>query len=413
MPNGAGVYVYETTQFKTVLLRVVLQASLDDTTSLTALLPFVLRRGTREFPGVMEITRHLEEMYGASFGIRVEKVGERLLLSFRLEVADPGYLPGGHDLVEQALDFLRDVIFDPALTEKKLLRTDYVRQERENLTRLVQGLVNDRDGYAIERCLQNMCETEPFGRFEYGCEEDLGPIRPIGLTKHWRHLLEVAPMDVYVVGRVGTVKVERLVRERFGHQRRQPVQLPRSELRPAPRRPRRVEEKLPVKQARLVMGYRCSTPFKSRGYPAVAVMNAILGGTQTSKLFRTVREKESLVYSIFSLLEKEKGLMLISAGTDLKKVRKVETLVRKELDGLRRGDVTADEIRFAKNYLENQLRGVEDSPSTLCHFDVERRLGGRPESPQKAASSIAAVTRGAIAEAARGIQLDTIYLLRE
>jgi predicted Zn-dependent peptidase len=119
MPNGGGVYVFETTQFKTVFLRVVLQAPLDDTTSLTALLPFVLRRGTKRYPNVMAITRHLEEMYGASFDIQVSKVGERLLVAFRLEVADPGYLPDGRDLVERGLDFLHEMIYEPALTEKK------------------------------------------------------------------------------------------------------------------------------------------------------------------------------------------------------------------------------------------------------------------------------------------------------
>jgi len=414
LPNGVGVYVRETTRFKTVYLRATLQAPLDDDTSLSALLPFVLKRGTTRHPNVLAMTRYLEELYGALFDIDVAKIGERLVVSFRLEVIDPGYLPtGGPDVVVEALDFLRDVIFHPVVNDRGHLDTDYVRQERENLVEMVDSLFDNRPHYALERCIEEMCGDEPFGRYEYGTVEALKAIRPPGLTRHWQHLLDTAPLDLYVVGRVDAVQLERSIRERFGRAGRHAGPLPRATRRPAPARPRRVEDRADLQQSRVVLGYRCNAGFETRQWPALAVMNAIFGGITTSKLFQAVRERESLAYSVNSFLEKEKGILFVTAGISAKSVKKFEAIVKEELEQLRRGEITADELRNAKNHLEDQLRGVEDSPGTLTLFDLERRLAGRLETPEQAAAEIAQVTRGAIAEAARGVQLDTIYLLRE
>ena len=103
--------------------------------------------------------------------------------------------------------------------------------------------------------------------------------------------------------------------------------------------------------------------------------------------------------------------MLIDSGVDREKVEEAKEAILNELEAVRRGDFTGEELEFARLSLQNSFRSVGDSASGLDSFYLTQTLLGIPETPEDQGEQLAGVTREMVMEAARGVTLDTVYLL--
>src|SRR6185295_13773457 len=99
--------------WKTVFIDVFLSRELDGRAASFAILPHLLKRGTRKVASLRAMTRRLEELYGASMASDILKVGELQVLLVRLEIANPKFVPGSPRILEEGLDLLADLLFDP------------------------------------------------------------------------------------------------------------------------------------------------------------------------------------------------------------------------------------------------------------------------------------------------------------
>src|SRR2546425_7251293 len=115
LPSGAMLHVNSTKKLKTILVKATLTGDLDTSVTRKALLPMVLRRGTRRLPDMKAIHRHLEDLYGASLTSDVSKIGEWHAVKFRLEFVNDRFLPAGGAIRREAVAFLRELLFDPRL----------------------------------------------------------------------------------------------------------------------------------------------------------------------------------------------------------------------------------------------------------------------------------------------------------
>src|SRR5262249_44310224 len=136
------------------------------------------------------------------------------MIVFRLEVVNDRFAPRKIHALEKSLEFLWKILSQP-VTAKGGLRPDYVAQEKENLRRLIEGMINDRMSYAYERCIQEMCKGEPYARYEYGRLEEIDPITPKQLLQLHTRLLREAPVDLFVSGDVEGKNVAALVKRIF------------------------------------------------------------------------------------------------------------------------------------------------------------------------------------------------------
>ena len=112
--KGITVHNIVTDKFKTNLYAVFLAIPLskEDVTK-NALITAVLRRGTENIKTQEEISKKLEEMYGASFDCGVEKTGDNQVLKFYLETINNEFLPEQEDNLEKAIKILLEVVFNP------------------------------------------------------------------------------------------------------------------------------------------------------------------------------------------------------------------------------------------------------------------------------------------------------------
>lgn len=409
--HGVILHLLETENFKTTTVHAYLHQPLRaDTATANALLSQVLPRGCEGLPSALEIARHLQRLYGAELGADIVKKGERQLLQFALEIPADRFLPGEANLFRRGLDVLARVVTRP-VRQGGLLRSEFVEQERENLRRRIEGLINDKRAYAVARCFQEMCRNEPFGVYKYGRVEDLAGLDPAELTRRYGEVLRTSPIDVFVVGAVNPEEAAEAVLAAFAIPDHAPVEPPATPVARPVEAVHRVEERQDVNQGKLSLGLRTQTGKRDPGYDALVVANSILGGGAHGKLFQNVREKASLAYYAFSQLEGHKGVMVISSGIEFAKYEQALAIIQEQLTDLQAGKITDQEWSASLNSLMLDLRTADDRPGAKIGLHLDGVIAGRPHTTAERVAALRSVTRDQAVAAAKKIELDTIYFL--
>jgi predicted Zn-dependent peptidase len=411
LPGQVTLHLAPSDKFKTAAIKVFFRTDLDaDRATEIALLPSVLRRGSRSHPSQRALTQHLERLVGSQLGADILKIGEQQVLTVKMEVAGDTFLPAGTNAFARACELLREILLDPALDERGLFPANVVAQEKEKQGQFIDGLLNDKASYAAERCSREMCKGEPFDVYEYGKKEDLARVTPESLTACWRRLIATAPLDVFAMGTLPDDASRTLARS-FSLARGPLAALRGTTRNPAPRPPREIREPMPVKQGKLCLGLRTKDRIEDPGYTALIVMNGVLGAFAHSKLFRNVREKAGLCYYASSALERTKGLLFIQSGIERENFEKARDLCLEQLAAIGRGEVSQEELDNTRRALRLSYRSLLDKPAQLANTVYTLALGGRDVPLATIAGAVEAVTKDEIVAAARGVWLDTVYFL--
>lgn len=411
LPGNINIHLFPTNKFKTVLVSVFIQQVLDkELAAKTALLPAVMEQGTKKYPTYKDLKRKLEMLYGAEVGTDVLKKGERHILSFSLEVVNDKYACG-EELLKEGFSILKSILTEP-LVENGGFKKEYVEQEKEQLAKEVKGLINDKVNYALERCVQEMCAGERFGVYKYGDLEHLEKVAPDELYGYYSSLLQENPVDIFLVGEVEPKTALSLVEEAFSFPRKGEFSLPPVDTGPTPSEVRYREERLPVNQGKLTLGFRTNTLYRDEDYPALLFYNGILGGFPHSKLFQNVREKASLAYYAFSRLDKHKGIQLVASGIEVGNYQRALEIIQDQVELIKKGEISREEMENTRRALINQLRIVGDSPYNLVNFFLDSLVGGREESAEEMIKRIEKVKEKDVIEVAGKVRMDTIFFLR-
>jgi predicted Zn-dependent peptidase len=411
LKNGINLYIHPTSKFKTILVQLILHRHLkEEDVTACSLLPSVLQRGCGRYPTRQELAYKLEELYGSELMSEVAKKGERQLVSFTLDIVHDQYLPGEGDLLRKSLEILREVLTDP-VREGDGFKAEYVSQEKEQHERVIRGLINDKIAYSMERCLQEMCKDEPFGIFKYGTLERLKETTPASLYDFYRSFLSESPADLHVSGDVDMEIVQSLAEKVFDFPRGNEAHIPETLVKSGVGEVRYLRDEMDVSQAKLVLGYRTGLTYADDDYFPLLVYNGILGAFAHSKLFQNVREKASLAYYAYSRLEKHKGLLLISAGIEVKQYEQALAIIKEQVENMVSADFNDEEFNNTVSALRNQYMVEEDHPGLLVNRALDGVLAGREEDTASLLQRLEAVTREDVARVAAQVELDTVYFL--
>ncbi|QXM05801.1 EF-P 5-aminopentanol modification-associated protein YfmF [Crassaminicella indica] len=405
------LHIIKTDKFKTNLVSVYLKRPLiKEEVTKNALLSMVLPRGTKNYTNSMAISKKLEELYGAFLGSDVAKKGERNIIQFRMQLINDQYVKD-QNLLAKGMEILNEYINDPYIING-FFKKDYVDQEKENLIERIVGRKNDKMKYAYDRCIEEMCKDESFSLYQYGNIEDLKNITNQSLYEHYKNIIHTSPIDICVVGNFDENEIEELVSQKLKFKQEDVVSIGREKIEYIPESIKKIEEEMDIRQGKLNLGYRTNIPFESKRYYALLVYSNILGGGPNSKLFKNVREKESLCYYIFSRIEKFKSLMMIGSGIEFSNYDKAVSLIEKEINEMNHGSFSEEDIESAKNSIITSIRGMTDSPYMLADFYYSQAISDSDETLETMIENIRKVNKEQIIEAGENICLDTIYFLR-
>ncbi|MCQ4923839.1 insulinase family protein [Tissierella carlieri] len=408
--NGIHLNLIKTDKFKSNLLSYYFLRPLSkEEVTRNALLPLVLKRGTAEYDTNLKIQRKLEETYGASLSISINKRGEKHVLRFTVETVNGDYVGDG-DYIYEVINLLKSIIYNPAL-EKGYFRRDYVEQEKENLKHRIEGRINDKRSYALDRCIEEMCRNEKFSIFPLGNIDDLENIDEGILYKHYQNVINTSPIEIFYVGEYDEKLIE-YIKNIEKVERDSVITMPREQIISGVQTKNMVHEDLDVTQGKLVLGYRTGIPYEDRLYNGLIVASDILGGGPNSKLFRNVREKESLAYYITSTIYKYKSIMLIDGGIEFNNFEKTIDIVKEQLEEMKHGNFTDEDIEVSKKSIKSSTESIRDSIFLISEYFFSQILSEDIRSLEEVLKDIDSVTREEITEAMSKVVLDTIYFMK-
>lgn len=411
--------VYLTTErtdkFKTGCISITLCLQLSrKNAARNALLPKVLLRGCGRYPDMQTLSAALDEMYGASVEPLVRKKGEVHCIGLYADFVDDAFVPDGERVLEGVTELVGQILLCPA-TRAGLFNSDYVKSERENLADRIRARINDKQQYAVSRLKELMCAGEPYSVDTLGEKpEDALKLSPITLTKYYREIIETARIEIFYCGSAEPARVETAVTDALEALPRAEGELeqPFTDIKMTTGEVRYFSESLDVTQGKLSVGFRLGEIMKKPDLASLLVFNALYGGSVTSKLFLNVREKLSLCYYASSHIERHKGLMIVSSGIEIEKYDEALAEILRQLELIRQGEISDEELSNAQKSVVTDLRSAMDSQAQLENFYLGQAIDSLTYAPDVLAELVRNVSKADILAAAESIRLDSVYFLK-
>ena len=378
--------------------------------SRNALLPAVLLRGTKAYPDLRAITLRLDDLYGASVGTLVRRVGDYQTTGFYCGFMEDRFALEGDAILEPMLEFVGQLLLEPVL-EDGCFREDFVESEKRNLIASIESQLNDKRAYAMEQMIRTMCKGDSFGIPRLGEISDAQAVTPRDLYDHYQKILRESRVELLYVGSAPQEQVAALLKDLFDRIDRNYVNLPeQSPLRTGPESD--TVREMDVNQGKLCMGLVSDITIRDAGFVPMQLLNHIFGGGMTSKLFMQIRERQSLCYAIGSGFHGSKGLMTVSAGIDSGMKEAVQQGVMAQLEACCRGEITPEEVTAAKESLRSSLLATQDSPGALEGYYATAALSGLPLTPDAYIQAVEETTLEQIVAAAKTLKLHTVFFLK-
>ena len=377
--------------------------------AMNALIPSVLLGGTRRYPDIRSISRALDNLYGATVGTLIRKKGETQLVGFYADYIEDELV--GEPIFQKMAELLGELLFHP-LTEEGAFLGRIFDGEKQKLTDAIEAVVNDKRAYATEQMLKTMCAGEPYGVPRTGDAADLKPVTARGLYEYYQKILAQSRLELFYMGR----QSPRTAADIFANILQQ---LPRGRVDGAQSAPlfvqaheKTVEKRLKLSQSKLSMGLRTERTNTIDTLARNMVMSVVFGGGPNSKLFRKVREEQSLCYYVGASFDKYKDVMIVSAGIDAGQRDAVKDEILRQLSLCAEGNITEQELEVAKRQLDAAFRSVMDSPASLDDFYIGQTVLGASYSVEELMQAVQRVTGEQVMAAAQAVKPDTVYFLR-
>ena len=412
--EGIKLHTIKTDKFKTNLISIFLTTKISrDNVTKNALIPSVLKRGTKSTPSQEQISKELEDMYGASFDCGLDKTGDNQVLKFYIETINDNYLPTQNEnILQKSLEKILEIVFNP-YTQNNAFCRDYIMQEKNNLKNIIQGKIDNKARYALDRCIEEMYKNEPFGLYKYGYVEDLDKIDENNLYDYYKQLINNCKIDIFVSGNVDTEFIKTL--EENENLKKLNSRKPEYEAHKiVPKnadKEKIIEESMDVTQGKLVIGLDINIKDEKEKY-IVLLYNSILGGSATSKMFQNIREKENLAYVANSVYFRHKNNIFINCGIEIENFQKALKLTKQQIEDMKNGNFTDEEIENSKKGIIATINGIDDEQDTVISYYFGQELAKTKVSLEEYKKIIEKISKEEIINIAKQVSIDTIYFLK-
>lgn len=414
--KGIKLHKINTDKFKTNLIAVFLTTDLNrENVTKNALISSILRRGTMELKNQEEISKKLEEMYGAAFNCGLDKIGDNHVLKFYMDTINNLYLPNNsEDLLNLSIQNLLSIVFNP-LVENGKFNEQYVEQEKNNIKQLIEGKIDNKARYAQDRCIEEMFKNENYGLYKFGYVEDLEKIDAKNLYEYYETLINECKIDIFISGKIDE-NVEQLIKENVQIQKlkeREPkFQKTNISKKQMPKEEKEVTESMEVTQGKLVLGLDIDIHEEDLKYD-VLVYNSLLGGSATSKLFQNVREKANLAYVASSSYLRHKNIIIINSGIEIENYQKALEIIKQQIDEMKQGNFEEKELEDTKQSIIATIKTILDEQDTQITYFFGQELSENKITIEDYEKRIQKITKQDVTNISNKIYINVIYFLKD
>ncbi|MDR0922084.1 MAG: insulinase family protein [Lactobacillales bacterium] len=413
LKKGVTLTVIPTEKFKTVRVLIRFSTMLEEeTVTKRTLLSSLLETNSKNYPVQTDISEKLAEMYGTSFNIYVGRKGNHHWLSLAMNFVNDKYLNDENEnVLDEAIRFIEEILFSPNIQGGKFHEETFQR-EKENLKQYMDSVKEDKQYYASlalnklffrDSAVQGM---PSFGKSEY-LEKETSQ----SLASYYRQVLTQDDVDILVIGDVE----EKEIAEKFSKLPFVDRLAPLGNIFYTPTENNVINQRVErehLAQSKLNLAYRLPIRYDSPRYFALQVFNGLFGGFAHSKLFMNIREKESMAYYASSSFDSFRGLLTVQTGIDAKNEKRVLHMIHEELENIRLGNITKDEMEQTKAMLKNSyLLGLDNANSLIEKQFIEELIPKSSYSQEEWMKLIDFVTKEQVMKIAEEVELQAIFFL--
>jgi len=384
----------------------------EETASQNAIVPFLLRRGHKSCPDFTKLNEKLCDLYGAVLDADVGKYGGYQVLEISIKSIDDRFAIENENLIEESARLLSSVVLEPKITDGVFDEED-IKLEKQNIIDTIESEINDKRTYAISRCISEMCKGEAIAVKKYGSREKAEAITSKTAAEAYGSIIKSSLIEIMFTGSGNAEIAKEIFKKSFAELKRTPVAYAPVELKYSADKINNITDAMEeLSQSKLVMGFRTGRTDDAKQLNSIRLMVALFGGTPFSLLFQNVREKLSLCYYCAARFDRFTNIMLVDSGILAENKEKAYSEILNQLDALKKGSFTDDELQAARLAVQNSLKSVSDSLDGIEDWYMTQLLYNTQVSPVDDARMFDDITKQDIINAANAVTLDTVYFLK-
>ena len=409
--NSYRIHTIKTDKFKNCSMEIMFRNKLEkEEITDNNMLVDMLMHSSKKYPKRRDVAIELENLYSASLRGFSTRIGNSILLSFVLDFLNPKYCENGY--LNDVISMPFEMLLNPNVGDNEEFDQRSFNIIKNRIKSEIESLKENAAKYAIRRSLNNMDDNSPSSYYMVGYLDDLENITPSSLVETYNNVLDNYICDIYVIGNLDMDEVVSIIKKKFINRT---IKQNKKELYVDNQLRKKyidIEETGKYEQDSFVMIYNLDNLTKRERDFVIHLYNIILGsGGLTSKLYKYLREENSLCYNVSSMYQKYDNLLMIYSGIDAKDKELCIKLVEKSMDEMKKGEFTSDELDNAIKTVISSIKMSEDTQGGIINNYLFNDLDQLPLYDERV-KEFKTVTKEEIMIVAKKVKLKTIYLLK-
>ncbi len=403
------LHLIKTDKFKSITVKVSFHRVIKkNEITIRNILSDMFMQSSKKYNSKRDLTIKAQDLYAAGLRTTNSRLGNYINTDFYLTVLNDKYTEEGN--FASSLEFLSEIVFNPDV-ENGQFNEEKLDIVKSTCRSALNSIKEDASNYSLIRMAEEFGKGEPISYRMIGYLEDLDDITGKSLYDFYLDMIKNDFVDIFVIGDIDIKGTTDLIKKYFKFGVLKKLKVPFMVDEKKPRRSKLVlNEKIDNTQSKLAIGCRLNDLNEyERGYP-LTLFNVIFGGCSDSKLFKEVREENSLCYTIYSITNKLDNVLLIRAGIDKENYKKTVSLIEKNLKDMCNGKFDETDILMAKEYYNTALEEIEDSQSKIINNYLMMELINADDIDVKR-EKMNKVTKSEIVRVAKKVTIDTILCL--
>lgn len=408
--NSFNVYTIKTDKFKTAHMEIIFrrQAKKEEMCA-QAFLADILMMASNKYPKRKDVVTKLEELYRTSIYATTIRTGNVLSTNFILDFINPEYI--------NEKGYLKEVIKLPF----EMLQNPHVVNEefdlkqfnlvKESIKREIEAIKENPMKLCISNAFNLMDKDSPTTYPLLGTLKDLNKITPSNLYKTYRNLFKENTCDIFIIGNLDMDETVSLIKKYFKNRyiiEKDLDMLVDNRIVKKPKVGSCASDNI---QANLVMIFNLLDLTEKERNATFQTFNYLYGnGGLTSKLYQSIREKNSLCYGVSSMYLKNDNLLLVQVSLDNENVKKAVSLIKKDLNSMQNGEFSEEELDNAKNNMIVSLDLAGDNNVSILNNHVFNVYANLP-TIEKRKELYQSITKEEIIKVSKKVKLNTIFTL--
>lgn len=407
--EGYRLHCIRSSKFKktNVIINFKRKAKKQELTTRT-LLSKILMESTKKFNNRRLMAIETENLYDLYLGSSSYLSGNYAVVSLEAIFLNDDYTEEG--LFSKAIDFLLEVLMCPNVKKNSFTKEAF-SLVKESLKEDIETFKDDPARYSYYRLFQEIDKKSVSSYSAIGDMKQLNKVTPNKLYRYYQDMIKNDQIDIFVISPLDKETVKQVFAGKLDlNNRKRLIDSHYVSYESYRKRAKVVREKQDYEQSKLLIGCKFDqlTPFEIK-YVSL-VYSYILGGGPSSMLFQTVREKNSLCYSISSSFKMLNQYLVISSGINPDSFKKCLKLIKKELKEIMKGNFADNKIEEAKVTFASSLKEIKDSPRAILNTYISHEYMDA-DFLEEREEKIQEVTKEDVIRFAKKVHIDTIYAL--